>query len=245
VIDSLFRTWLSENYSSNSAASHFSCAKRVEEHYGDLDAHFDDGTLDDLVEQLAYSKADEKAGKPNPTKLPVGGNPYNALNNFKSAVRCYRFFKDQGGVAEVATESVLEKAAEIAKANKEGKQFELERNLQAALRAEICQLEPGLKIIDGGNELSVASGNIDILAEDPSGCAVVIELKAGIVKREAIGQITGYMGDLVEDEKFDKVRGILVGATFDKSARAAVRVIPTLSLKQYRFSFSFSEPQVA
>jgi RecB family endonuclease NucS len=74
---------------------------------------------------------------------------------------------------------------------------------------------------------------------------VVIELKAGIVKREAIGQITGYMGDLVEDEKFDKVRGILVGATFDKSARAAVRVIPTLSLKQYRFSFSFSEPQVA
>lgn len=244
MITAAFRHWLADNYSANSAATHFSCAKRVEENYGDLDQHYDEGTFDALIDELAYSKADEKSGKINPTKLPVGGNPYNVLNNFKSAIRCYRLFKDQGGADEVATEAVLAKAIEFAKASKEGKQFELERHLQAALRSEIEQLEPGLKIADGGSEISVASGNIDILAEDSFGNAVVIELKAGIAKREAIGQITGYMGDLVEDEKFDKVRGILVAADFDKSARAAVRVIPSLNLKQYRFLFSFDDPKV-
>ena len=245
MISSAFKSWLAENYSANSAATHYSCARRVEEHYGDLDQLYEDGHFDELIASLAYSKADEKAGKSNPTKLPVGGNPYNVLNNFKSAIRCYRLFKDQGGAEEVAAEAVIEKAVEASKANKEGKQFELERHLQAALRAEIQQLEPGLVVADGGHELSVTSGSIDILAEDASGCSVVIELKAGIAKREAIGQITGYMGDLVEDEKFEKVRGILVAADFDKSARAAVRVIPSLKLKQYRFQFSFDDPKGA
>jgi hypothetical protein len=238
-----FKAWLADNYSQNSASTHFSCAKRVEEEYGDLDRHFEDGTLGDLSESLHYSKADEKAQRPNPTKLNVGGNPYNVLNNFKAAVRCYKLFCEQGGEAEVIGEAVIERAAEITKEAREGRQFELERHLQDALRLEIAQLEPGLKIIDGGTELSVTSGNIDILAEDSEGCAVVIELKRGLAKREAIGQIAGYMGDLIEDEKFTSVRGILVAGDFDKSCRSAVRVIPNLMLRQYRFSFSFFAPE--
>jgi RecB family endonuclease NucS len=46
-----------------------------------------------------------------------------------------------------------------------------------ALRANIDQLEPGLTVIDGGNERKVASGFIDITARDRSGATVVIELK--------------------------------------------------------------------
>ena len=53
--------------------------------------------------------------------------------------------------------------------------FGLERDLQEALRDNIEQLEPGLKIIDGGTERTVAAGRIDITAEDKEGNLVVID----------------------------------------------------------------------
>ena len=47
--------------------------------------------------------------------------------------------------------------------------FGLERDLQKALRANIGQLETGLKIVDGGTEKNAPAGRIDITAEDPGG----------------------------------------------------------------------------
>ena len=74
-----------------------------------------------------------------------------------------------------------------------------ERDLQAALRANIEQLETGLIINDGGREKAVASGGrTDILAIDAKKQTAVIELKVGTADRDAIGQIPHYMGDLQE-----------------------------------------------
>lgn len=239
----VFRTWLASNYSGNTTASHFSCAKRVEEKYGDLDAHYDEDRLETVITALNYSKADQRAGKSNPTLLVINGDPYNVLASFKSAITTYRRFRDEGGEEEVLHQEMAELAGEAVKQKKEGNLFGLEKQMQAALRMEIDQLETGLKIIDGGTEKSVNSGSIDILAEDQSGAIVVIELKAGMAKREAIGQITGYMGDMVVEEPGTSVRGILVAADFDKSSRAAARVIPTLRLTSYRMHFDFGSPE--
>jgi hypothetical protein len=240
--EAAFKAWLATRYARNSANSRYSCAKRVEEQYGDLDEHYDAGTLDQVLSELAYSLTDAKAGKPNPTRLNINGNPYHVLNNFKTGVRSYRSFRDEGGEIAVTTEAALEKAAEEIKDKKEGKQFEPERHLQESLRGEIAQLEPGLTIIDDGVERSVNSGDIDILAQDGDGVLVVIELKRGQAKREAIGQITGYMGDLMAEEPNQKVRGILVAGDFDKSCASAIRAIPALQLRRYRFAFTFETP---
>ena len=61
--------------------------------------------------------------------------------------------------------------------------------MQSALRKAIEQLEAGLVIADGGTERSVASGFIDITAMDDSDNVVVIELKTGTARRDAVGQI--------------------------------------------------------
>ena len=114
----------------------------------------------------------------------------------------------------------------------------LERDLQAALRYSIEQLEPGLDIIDGGTERSVAAGFIDITAKAPDGTVVVIELKAGTARRDAVGQILSYMGDVAAEET-NPVRGILVAGDVDNKARAAARVVPSLSLRSYRVTFEF------
>lgn len=116
--------------------------------------------------------------------------------------------------------------------------FSLERDLQAALRANIEQLERGLKITDGGKEKKVDSGFIDITAEDSNGSPVVIELKAGKADREAVGQILGYMGNLQLDLQ-KPVRGIIVARDFDSSAVAALGAVANLQLKKYSFVFSF------
>ena len=165
------------------------------------------------------------------------------LNNYKTGVRSYKAFRDLGGEYEVATEAAIERASEEIKQKKEGKQFELEEHLQESLRAEITQLEAGLVVVDEGNERSVNSGDIDILAQDANGALVVIELKRGLARREAIGQVTGYMGDLIGEEPGTQVRGFLVAAEFDKSCLGAVRAIPGLKLKKYRYTFAFEDPK--
>jgi hypothetical protein len=118
--------------------------------------------------------------------------------------------------------------------------FGLERDLQAVLRANIDQLEHGLRITDGGKERTVAAGRIDITAEDREGKLVVIELKAGAAKPESLAQVLAYMASL-ESEEQKPVRGILVAGDFHDRVVLASRKVPDLQLKQYSFSFSFSD----
>ena len=234
-----FRAWLKSNYTANSAATHYSQAKKVEEFYGSLDDIFDSGEIESVATDLNYSSQDVKLGKPNPSKIPAGNNLYTNLAAYKSSLRCYAKYRENE--PQFNSETAIEIAGQAIKEKLEGKQFELERHLQSELRREIEQLEPGLEIIDQGLERSVESGFIDILARDAVGALVVIELKAGMAKREAVGQITGYMGDLIGEEPSTPIRGILVAAEFDKSCLSGVRAIPTLKLKRYRFSFTFEE----
>jgi hypothetical protein len=115
--------------------------------------------------------------------------------------------------------------------------FVIERHLQGALRANIEQLEPGLKITDGGKEQVVDSGRIDITTIDKNGVTVVIELKAGEAGRHAVGQIAAYMGDLTDGKK--QVRGILVAGEFSPKAVSSARVVPGLRLRKYNIKFAF------
>lgn len=235
-----FKTWLAANYTPNSAATHFSQAKKVDDAYGDLDALFDAGEIEQVASGLNYSSQDAKSGKPNPSKIQAGNNLYTNLAAYKSSLRCYARFRETE--ADFNSELAIEIAGLAIKEKFEGKQFELERHLQSELRREIGQLEAGLQIIDEGLERSVGSGFIDIMARDDAGALVVIELKAGMAKREAVGQIAGYMGDLIAEEPDTPIRGILVAADFDKSCQSGVWAIPTLKLKRYRFSFTFEDP---
>ena len=117
--------------------------------------------------------------------------------------------------------------------------FSLERDLQRALRINIEQLEPGLKIIDSGGEMSVAAGRIDITAEDNEGKLVVVELKAGTAQSDAIAQVLSYMGSI--DAEGRPVRGILVAHDFHERVVHAAKAVPNLSLKAYSFQFSFED----
>jgi hypothetical protein len=117
--------------------------------------------------------------------------------------------------------------------------FGLERDMQVALRENIGQLDPNLRIVDGGTERHVATGRIDILAEDRDGSLVVIELKADDARDSALTQVLGYVGALKEEEGRNDVRGVLVAREFSSRLLYAARAAG-VNLVRYGYSFTFA-----
>lgn len=217
-------------------------AGRVEEHYGDLDEHYNRDQLRSVIDQLQYSTADEREGKPNPSKIPFTGSTRNNLASYRGAVERYCKFRRETQNEEDASEFRTAKGGLTGEpADDRGQLIGLERDLQFALRRGIEELEPGLEIIDDGAERSVGSGFIDITARDARGAIVVIELKTGTARQGAVAQVLSYMGDIAGEEPHETVRGLLVAGDFDNKARSAARMVPNLSLRSYRIVFDFKD----
>ena len=208
-----------------------------EKHYGDLDEHYARDRLSDVLGALQYSVDDARKNAPNPSNIPIGGDIYKNLGAYRATISKYRDYCE-ADAANGDTEFETLQDEDGGKARLIG----FERDLQAALRDNIEQLESGLEIVDGNTERSVASGFIDITAKSTDGSIVVIELKTGTARREAVAQILSYMGDIAEEESA-KVRGLLVAGDFDKKARAAARVVPSLALCSYRVKFEFADAE--
>lgn len=238
-----YRQWLeAQKYEAGTITAQLHRAGRVEEHHGDLDEHYSKDRLTSLVESLSYSKNDQRHQRPNPSRIPFNGDIYNNLASYRDAVKRYRKFRDDAGsdVAMLASDDSPQRVSPVL-AEETGQRIGLERDMQAALRTEIHQLESGLVIIDDGAERSVDAGFIDITARDTSGTTVVIELKAGVAGQRAIAQILSYMGDVAAEEESGVVRGILVASSFDAKAKAAARMVPNLILRKYSVRFTFSD----
>jgi RecB family endonuclease NucS len=233
---SSYRHWLElQKYQENTINTQIARIARVEQCHGDLDEHYAKDRMLGLIDALSYSNADQRQNRPNPSKIPIDGDIRTNLASYRDAVKRYVRFLVSG-----ATESTLVSVPD--KSEKfEGQRIGLERDMQAALRINIHQLESGISVIDDGAERSVDSGFIDITARDISGAVVVIELKAGRAGRDAVGQILSYMGDIALEDDGVKVRGILVASDFDCKARAAARMVPNLILRKYSVQFTFAD----
>lgn len=240
-----FRHWLeARKYEANTVKVQIYRAGRVEEFHGNLDDHYREDRMEALLQSLAYSNEDRRYGRPNPSKIPFQGDILSNLRSYRDAVVRYRRFRDDQGVTSEAEDHEhpdFSTAGHVADAapDADGQRFGLERDMQAALRKNIGQLEAGLEITDEGAERSVSSGFIDITAKDANGLPVVIELKTGTAGQRAVAQILSYMGD-VSFEEGQTVRGILVASDFDAKAKAAARMVPSLELRRYSVRFQFS-----
>ena len=118
----------------------------------------------------------------------------------------------------------------------------LERDLHTYLSKRVDVIEEGLVLAEDGIEYIIDAGRIDILAMDKNGNYVVIELKAGKAKDNALGQILGYIGCLgMEKEIGTPIRGILVASEFDPRVVFAVKGLRNIKLVKYQVSFDFKE----
>lgn len=89
-----FRKWMvDQGHSLSTQNTQVQDAKRLEAHYGDLDEAFDTDGLEGIKAQLAYSKADERAGRDNPARFPIDGNLYANLSHYRSTLNYYIQFR--------------------------------------------------------------------------------------------------------------------------------------------------------
>jgi Endonuclease NucS len=183
-------------------------------------------------------------GKSTPEIVAEVGLPRTAVAAFRA--RWTQGYRPEG-VAVPEPGSDLDEPESADVENAVVTTFGLERDLQRSLRENIAQLEPGLRIIDSGHERRCTVGLIDILCEGSDGALVVVELKAGLAKDAALGQLLGYMGavkrEMTEEGEHSgrPVRGILVAKEFDDRVRHASLAVPKLRLISYQIQFAFED----
>lgn len=227
-----YRTWLgTQGYQDGTITAQLHRAGRVEEHYGNLDTLHQEDRLEGLIVELSYTTQDRRDNRPNQTKIPFDGDAYNNLASYRDAVRRYRRFLEDDTEELILPEDTLEQKPNLP--------IGLKKDMQAAIRKDIHQIEKGLCITDGGRERSVDTGLIDITAKDSESTPVIIELKTGTAGQGAVAQILSYMGSVMDEDGRDDVRGILIASDFDLKARAAAKAVPNLTLMRYQFSFQF------
>jgi|JI10StandDraft_1071094.scaffolds.fasta_scaffold893901_2 hypothetical protein len=209
---------------SNTFNTYNSYLNRIDKFVGGLDEKI---AADGIEAVLAWSKLQ--------TEGPFQTYPSHA----RSVVKRYLQFaveadseQDDGEEEEIA-----EEAAELAS---NGSFFKIEKEMQVAIRKQLGSLEPGLVVADGGTEMTVATGRIDIVARDSGGGLVAIELKAGNCPSGALEQVLGY-AQALEDETGEPVRAILIASTFPDRIRAAAKRSHGLELKTYEFTLKFGD----
>lgn len=119
----------------------------------------------------------------------------------------------------------------------------LERDLHSYYALRVNAIESGLVLAEDGIEYHTNAGRIDILAIDGKGDSVVIELKAGKAKDNALGQLLGYMGCIRSDDNIhgQAIRGILIATDFDQRVVYAAKGLPAVKLVKYKASFELQE----
>ena len=94
-----FKAWMeAEGYSKTTVATQMTDVRRIEKAYGNLDNLTDGQTLATIRASLQYSKADEGAGRANPSRFEIDGNLYDSLAHFRATLNFYQRFLDAGAV---------------------------------------------------------------------------------------------------------------------------------------------------
>lgn len=119
-----------------------------------------------------------------------------------------------------------------------------ERLIQVFLSENLIQLGLGNLELLGLEHPLPEVGRVDILARGTDGTIYPVEVKRGTATRDAIGQLQSYVGELMTIYPNSKVHGILVAASLDGAATAALMATPTIDFWSYSAHFQFMKREV-
>ena len=148
---STYRDWLEQlepKLAPATVNAQISRAEKVEECYGDLDEQYDRDGLRAVVADLKYSAQDGRQNKPNPSKIPIKSDDTRGmLAAYRHSTERYCKFRREMSDGD-AKPTVVEAGGPHDSNETRGQLIGLERDLQAALRAAMGQLEDGLEVVE-------------------------------------------------------------------------------------------------
>lgn len=237
-----FRNWLEfTGRPINTIQNRISNCRNVENYEGDLDQHFIKDYGLSLLEKLSYSTTEERNNSPEKHKIPINGNIRNGSATLKQAVNLYMSFRKDNGIdfkeynSSLSTENSLIDDEDIDYIESSNN-FSYERDLKTSMISQISELFPEHKIYGENNEgveYLIEGKRIDILLEKSDGTLVAIELKSGIANYKVFGQLSMYLGLLMDKFPEKEIRGCIVAGEIDNTLKSATKTTGLIRLKTY------------
>ncbi|MFZ2996981.1 AAA family ATPase [Sphingobium sp.] len=187
--DDAFRDWLiGQGQAASSVSTRVSDARRVENHYGDLDELYERDRLKGVLGALTYSTSDRAASKANPSLLAINGDLYDSLASYRAAVTAYSRFASQDGEDASQADRIRRFALDtvIAPARTRG-DFEVELITGDIHRAmQLDNAMPAVCSALGGNKFESLAGVKIIDRQGPANSSTV-RLRYSFAAADAIG----------------------------------------------------------
>jgi len=238
-----FKKWMEFNGKpKNTIQNRISNCKNVENYEGNLDEHFMKNYGLSLMEKLSYSMSDERNKSPAKHKIPIDGNIRNGSATLKQAVNLYFSFKKDNGkefreyTNELVIENEIPENYEM-EYSENSNSFSYEKDLKNSMVSQINELFPEHEIYgenDEGIEYLIEGKRIDILLEKNNGNLLAVELKSGTANFKVFGQISMYLGLLMEKFPNKEIKGCIVAGEIDNTLKSATKTTNLISLKTYK-----------
>jgi hypothetical protein len=123
--------------------------------------------------------------------------------------------------------------------------FSYEKDLQNSLISQAEELFPGYKIFgehNEGIEYNITGKRIDLLLENKNEKKLlVIELKAGLADYKVFGQISMYMGPLIQKNPDKEILGVIIAGEIDDSLKMAVLANKNVKTMIYKMKLTLEE----
>jgi hypothetical protein len=123
--------------------------------------------------------------------------------------------------------------------------FSYEKDLQNSLISQAEELFPGYKIFgehNEGIEYNINGKRIDLLLENKNEKKLlVVELKAGLADYKVFGQISMYMGPLIQKNHDKEILGVIIAGEIDDSLKMAVLANKNVKTMTYKMKLTLEE----
>lgn len=95
-----FREWMEgRGFDPKTVSTQMSQFARLERYFGNLDKAFDEDRFEAIRSRLAYTKEDERSGRPNPAPFAIQGDVYSNLSSYRTTLNYYSDFRTGAGTA--------------------------------------------------------------------------------------------------------------------------------------------------
>lgn len=232
-----FKTWLIRNgYAENTSTSYAYAIDKISKHLSEKrNENIDVYKINDLptIKKLVESYS-------------IVGNYSEIGNEGRGTVRnaikaLYKFNENLDDLSyEIADQDVeIEEENYLSATN-----FSYERDLKNSMVSQIAELFPDYKIYGSQNEgveYLIEGKRIDILLEKPNGELLAVELKSGVANFKVFGQLSMYLGLLMDRFPERTIKGCIVAGEIDLTLKSATKTTDLISLKTYRMKLELQD----
>ncbi len=233
MISEHFEKWLinNENKSNQTAYNYSKAINRISKHYSQKTNQ--DLNLYGITELPKLKTIAELYGTTG--KYSEFGHIGNGTN--RAAINSLYRFRENTINSNLITEIVNKNETfEEIDLVENSTNFSYERDLKNSIVYQISELFPDYKIFgyeNEGIEYLIGGKRIDILLEKTNGNLLAVELKSGIANFKVFGQVSMYLGLLMEKFPEKEIAGCIIAGEIDETLKQANKITNLVTLMTY------------